>query len=94
MSLNICLVTSDLREDHPQWNFEKHTGDQRITQLLKLPVSSLTVDEVTVVERPADFGVWRDTLNGWPASNQNPGRFEHMLNLLEADDRYWIYLST
>ena len=94
MCLNISLVTSDLSKDHPDWNDASLVGDKLIGKLLALPCVTHQVDETTHLWRPEDFNTWRALVNSWPQDRGNADRFPHMLNLLETNDDYWIYLST
>jgi hypothetical protein len=93
MPLNISLVTSDLNHDHPDWITESLSGDRLISKLLALPCEVLHFDDVTDMWRPKDFTEWRNMLASWPTNRDNVDRFPQMLNILEADPNYWIYIS-
>jgi hypothetical protein len=94
MCLNISLVTQDLSADHPRWNDASMHGDKLIGKLLALPCITHRIDDTTSVWRPEDFSQWRALVNSWPQDRGNSDRFPHMLNILEEDQDYWIYLST
>lgn len=94
MSLHISLVTKDLKHDHPTWNDNKMAGDKFISVLLiALPCEHHKCDDETIISRPADFLKWREKLAMLPKDRSNPERFPQMLDLLEADPDYWIYIS-
>lgn len=96
MGLNISLYDTKGR-DHPDWDFTKHSGDREFASMVsELPCETLgdpsdVYNFVGYHYRPADFAAWRAALatREWP----NPGRFEHMLDILEREPDYWIWFG-
>lgn len=81
--------------DDPQWDFGL-SGDRDFARALGTSLPTVTVqaasgDPEDVTYRPADFAVWRAWIAAqtWP----NPGRFERMTDLLEADPDLSVYVS-
>ncbi len=98
MGLSICLMKLAPKwgTDHPQWDAGKHGGDREAVQLMHtLPNEEcdLAVHEVDrgidLFYRPTDFAAWRAAQ--WP--DVNADRWRQLIDLLEADPDYWIYLS-
>ena len=89
MGINLCLQTLSCK-DHPDWDWGRHAGDKEFVKLsFDLPTIRSGHDgEYT---RPTDFAVWRAAVE--KAELPNPGRHEKFLDLLEADENYWIYVS-
>lgn len=92
MGLNICLYRRD-QTRHPDWDAGRLVGDREFAKLIdSLPHIAERWGDHMDFEwhyRPADFEAWRTALatQEWPT----PGRFERLLDLLEADPSYWIY---
>ena len=95
MGINICLYDEHSNE-HPEWDSVRMSGDRDFVAMLGKELSTVrknvgTTFEPDYVDRPADFAAWRAKLAGreWP----NPGRLEHLVDLLERDTRFWISIS-
>jgi hypothetical protein len=75
--------------DHPQWDPLHYPGDQEFIELVDdLPnVQSRYYEEVYM--RPTDFAAWRAAVDKLP----NPARHKKLLDLLAADESYWLYVS-
>jgi hypothetical protein len=91
MGINICVYGPDSK-DHPDWDSIRYAGDRDfLTLMATLPQIKRgnPMDDLQI--RPADFVAWRQAIAAkeWP----NPGRFEHLLNLLENNPDYWISIS-
>ena len=95
MGLNICIERLPDRQRHPSWDWLRYGGDREIAALAtKLPHLSKNVAEYPDYEwyiRPSDFSAWREaaTSQEWPCE----GRFDLMIDILEAEPDYWIYFS-
>lgn len=93
MGINI-FIWNRSGEDHPAWDGAKHSGDglaaDAIVRLAAREGCS-SDDWLDGTLRPADFTEWRSALAFTDKPDfPNPGRFGHMLDLLEADDQWWI----
>ena len=89
MGIHLCCQTLDYK-DHPDWDWIRYAGDRDFVSMLsELPKTLHGSDNDFM--RPTDFKVWREAVakKVWP----NPGRIERLLNLLEADTGYFIYVS-
>jgi hypothetical protein len=91
MGLNIGLYKG--YQEHPEWDSACCAGDRDFAKLageLPCEMKRESFDDDPVF-RPKDFAVWRAAVAAreWP----NPGRFEHMLDLLEHDPDYWIFFG-
>jgi hypothetical protein len=91
MGLNISLYKG--YAEHPEWDSARFAGDRDFATLMgglpcEMKRESIDADPVF---RPSDFARWREAIASreWP----NPGRFEHMMDLLERDADYWIFLG-
>ena len=98
MGLNISLIKlpPPWGSIHPEWDDMKYGGDREAARLMNsLPIeecdlATIDVDRgINVFYRPTDFAAWRAA--DWPAVN--PDRWRLLIDLLEADPDYWIYLS-
>ncbi|MEV4934380.1 hypothetical protein [Sphingobium sp. LSP13-1-1.1] len=95
MGLNILVTKlSSLRDSHPDWDDMKYGGDRQAALLMhSLPIETVDLStgypDVEPYYRPTDFAAWRDA--PWPEENSD--RWQHLINILEADPSYWIYLS-
>jgi hypothetical protein len=94
MGINIYLKTVDGAE-HPDWDASRYADDR------EFPAWTVDLDREyerargddpweASLFRPVDFAAWRAAL---PPERHNPDRFPRMFDLLEADERYWIYYS-
>jgi hypothetical protein len=93
MGLNISLYGPGFKE-HPDWDWIRHAGDRDFASMIgkELPIVQRGDGIMTDVEyRPADFAQWRKAIASreWP----NPGRFEHLTDLLERNPDHWLYLG-
>jgi len=94
MGLNICLQRRDYSE-LPGWDTGRLAGDKEFVALMadlpKIEENWAAPHDFEFYTRPADFAAWREAIadRQWP----NPGRFEQMLDLLEANPDCWIYIS-
>jgi len=95
MSVNIGLVTLD-HKDHPTWDWSINGGHKFFARevMHTLPMEHHLVNpdpyiDDTVYHRPTDFAAWRRAIVGLP----NEELFGEMLDILEQDPRYWIYVS-
>lgn len=94
MGLNILLEGPDFKR-HPDWDDAKLAGDKEFAQMFE----SLPFDrglrggapDFEPYYRPTDFTAWRQAISSreWP----NPGRYEKLMDLLEANPDFYIYLS-
>lgn len=95
--MGINIIVADGYTEHPEWDDARYAGDRDIAVLVAtLPHESRTRKGTLDFEgereyRPSDFTAWRIAAadREWP----NPGRFEHLIDLLENDPEFWIYLS-
>lgn len=95
MSVHICIETLDGQE-HPDWDWSLNGGHKEFAREIMHTLPSkqhqrndnVWMDD-TAHCRPTDFTAWRSAIIGIP----NQELFEKMLNILEADERYWIYVS-
>jgi hypothetical protein len=93
MGVNLIIETLEGVE-HPDWDPHINGGHKAFARevMFTLPVIHHQSGEYPDYEyhhRPADFAAWRAAVVGFV----NQGLFEKMIDLLEADDRYWIYIS-
>ncbi|RXR28978.1 hypothetical protein [Sphingobium fluviale] len=89
MGLNIMLMTPE-GSYHPDWDDGKFAGDREACGLIcGLPNIQEWINEIDARYRPYDFAAWRAA--PWP--DDNPDRWSHLIDLLEADERYWINFS-
>jgi hypothetical protein len=91
MGIHICLRNA-AGKDHPDWDWIRHAGDRDFPHWTKdLPrVEGEPKGWTEDAFRPLDFPRWRAAL---PEDRINPDRFPHLLNLLEADEQWWVYYS-
>jgi len=95
MGVNLCIVTLD-HEDHPDWDEFINGGHKQFAREIfhTLPKKEHwrhpdpRYDD-TVYYRPTDFAAWREALKGFV----NEDLFMKMVDILESDDRYWLYIS-
>lgn len=89
MGIHLCCQTLDYK-DHPNWDWIRHAGDRDFVSMLRELPNTLHGSDNDFM-RPTDFKVWREAVAKvqWP----NPGRIEHLLDILEADPSYYIYVS-
>ena len=93
MGLNISLY-GPCSAEHPDWDSVRYAGDRDFAALLGKELPTIQKGDPFIEDvmfRPADFAVWRTVVAAkeWP----NPGRFEKMIDLLEANSDYWIYMG-
>jgi hypothetical protein len=88
MGINLYLQTLD-GMNHPQWDYLRCAGDRELVDLVDdLPnIQSRFYEEVYT--RPTDFAAWRVAVDKLP----NPARHKKLLDLLAADESYWLYVS-
>lgn len=99
MGVNICIYDEQTGKEVIDWDWFRHAGDRDIAKLIgELPHISrnglkdnIKFPDFEYHYRPSDFSVWRDVAKAhqWP----NMGRFERLIDLLEDNPTYWIYLS-
>lgn len=93
--INIHLQRTLDYEDHPDWDSSCLHGDKMFAQMFYkvVPIDSISIEPTETFYRPQEgsWPKWRKWLASvkWP----NPGRFEKMLDILEKDKDYWIYIS-
>lgn len=94
MGLNICVCNRRYQE-HPDWDWGRMGGDKEFvefsTTLPRIEQNWGSLPDYEWYWRPADFKRWREALAAreWPS----PGRFEHLVDLLERDTQYWVHFS-
>ena len=94
MGLNIYCEGPD-GKNHPEWDNAKLAGDKEFAALFStLPYERGAKGGPPDFEpyyRPTDFAAWRAAIASrqWP----NPGRYEKLMDLLEANPEFQIYLS-
>jgi hypothetical protein len=94
MGIHICVCRPDHTE-HPEWDWIRHAGDRDFAKLAAtLPSDTSTMGNDLDGElhyRPSNFPAWRAAIAAveWP----NPGRFEHLVDLLEKNPECWIRFS-
>ena len=89
MGINIFIVTPQFKE-HPDWDSMRHAGDYEFAKMIRdLPYNISPTDENYI--HPADFSAWRSAVAAIKWDNE--GRFEKLLNILESNPNYWIYVS-
>lgn len=89
MGIHLCCMTLD-HADHPDWDWIRMAGDREFVSLMsKLPHERQGTENEYV--RPTDFSEWRSAIEH--ANLPNKGRHSGLLDLLEADPNYWIYVS-
>lgn len=94
MGLNICVQRRDYT-DLPCWDWMRFAGDKDFVAMMaslpKIEENWAAPHDFEYYTRPADFAAWRQAV----AARQwdNPGRFEHLLDLLEQNHDAWIYVS-
>lgn len=95
MGINICMVDG-AGDRVPEWDWIRYAGDRDFPQVvsgleIEQAPASLCVRVDDYLFRPKSISAWRARIAevDWP----NPGRFEHMLDLLEADPNRWLYYS-
>lgn len=94
MGLNILLYDAGGKEV-PEWDWIRYAGDRDFAKLAgTLPHESrnrCTPPDIEWEYRPSDFVAWRAAVAAqeWP----NPGRYEHLLDLMEQRPDTWLYFS-
>jgi hypothetical protein len=95
MGVNIYVKKLPGYSNHPDWDSSRFSGDKDFAFMLpKLPCETRNISsypDFELYHRPSDFPAWRDAIAEW--DQPNPGRFEHMMEILERDQDYWIYLD-
>lgn len=98
MGLNITLYRKGSADSLAGWDDAKLAGDKDFASLVAGLPSSVKIEESWAAPhdfdwhvRPADFAAWRAAIASreWP----NPGRYEHLMDLLEANPDLYIYFS-
>lgn len=92
MGCYLCLQTKD-GKDHPDWDWGlagNHYWAQ-LYSLLSCEVESESAKTDERLIRPADFDAWRGAIRAAGL----PNRDEHLrlMDLMEADPQWWIYVS-
>jgi hypothetical protein len=93
MGLNISLYRRPLggkMVEDSAWDSAKLAGDRDFPAVLySVPYKEHPEDDE--LKRPTDIPACRAAIaaRSWP----NPGRFERMMDLLEADPDLWIYFG-
>lgn len=100
MGINISLVTGDLREiPGSDWDSVRHQGDLSFTGLaITLPLLQRDWSDVDVWRpAPGTFMQWRQAIADWRLRMgwdiMNTGRWEHMMDVLEARPDVWVCVS-
>lgn len=95
MGMNLCVETLQDKE-HPDWDDVRHAGDYEFVSATR-DLPRVNWDETAGVAseyyRPADFPAWRVVALEVEKASENHGRIQKLLDLLEADDSYWIRIS-
>lgn len=93
VGVNICIKKPETHEDHPDWSWFRMAGDRQFAAMVpELPLVAKGEDgDEWLYVRPADFRAWRNAIA--KVEWANPGRYDGMLDILERDSDYWIYLS-
>jgi hypothetical protein len=95
VGLNIYVMRSDHRGDHPRWDWLRYAGDREFATLAStLPRVTKGPDgwgDDWVFVRPASFEVWRKAVGN--SELPNPDRYFELLDVLEREPDYWIYFS-
>ena len=92
--LMLCRKSGGVCERELGWDGARYHGDRDFAALIgrELPVERVG-DGIyeDIMERPADFAKWREVIaaRDWP----NPGRFEQLTDILEANPDVWLYVS-
>lgn len=102
MGLNIKLVAGPKEVPAEGWDAGRHGGDREFARLLStMPLVTKEVGSHPDTEwryRPRDFQAWRGAIKSWREAHDfvgvNEGRWEHLVDLLEAHPELWIYLDT
>ena len=94
MGLNICIENIEEKDlakrSHPDWDDGRYSGDRQLFDIIAaVPGEYRDLNEVDWVWRPTDFSAFRAA--DWP--DVNAERWIEMADILEADDRYWIFMS-
>lgn len=94
MGINICVVKApSFVDEHPEWDWFRYAGDRDIPKLFSvLPTDEKFVGEDSWYYRPSDFEAWRAHIRDNPPTC-NEERLPKLLDLLERDADYWIYVS-
>jgi len=94
MGIHIHAVHCDGRDlSFEQWDWVRHAGDREFLNWMRdLPrIYPINMEVISnEVFRPVDIPRWRAAL---PPDRDNPERFPHMLDLLEANPDLWISIS-
>lgn len=95
MGVNLCIETLDGQE-HPDWDPFINGGHKQFAREIfgKLPYETHRKHPDPWYDdsewyRPTDFDAWREALKGFV----NEDLFMKMIDILESDDRYWLYIS-
>ncbi len=93
MGLNVIVENPDAPFEeryHPDWDDLRYSGDRELFAIMKaVPGEYRDVSECDWVWRPTDFAAFRAA--AWPEVNTE--RWSKLADILEADSRYWIYMS-
>jgi hypothetical protein len=98
MGLNISVCRKGNFDQLPGWDWVRHSGDRDFQALVSALPATAKVEEnwcapydFEFYVRPADFAVWREAIAAreWP----NPGRFEWLMDQLEANPDFYIYFG-
>lgn len=92
MGVNLILESLDGRR-HPSWDPLANGGHKYFARdvLPKLPCKFAEGEDESSVYRPADFPAWRHRL-AWD-DIPNKAQFAAMLDILESQPEFWIYVS-
>lgn len=97
MGLNISVYNRK-SEELPGWDWIRYSGDRDFADLVgKLPPSVKLEEnwagphDFEFYVRPIDFAAWRAAIAAreWP----NPGRFERLMDMLEASPEFFIHFG-
>jgi hypothetical protein len=95
VSVNILIVDKDHNE-HPDWNPYINGGHKQFARKV-LPTLPRVEDRIgsppdlEYLIRPADFEEWRRVLK--QSFDFNEELWAKMVNILESDNKWWIYIS-
>lgn len=92
MGIHISLYNAEGKQ-HPDWDWVRHAGDRDFPSwTADLPRQEGDPRNCLLEDtfRPLQIDLWRAVL---PPDRVNPDRFPLMLDLLEADEQWWVSFS-
>jgi hypothetical protein len=96
VGVNLILETLT-GERHPDWDPFINGGHKQFARevLHTLPLvtdrkgENPWVEDIVDRHRPADFAAWRAAVADLP----NPELFAKMIDIMQRDEKYWLYVS-